>query len=474
MFEELRYKFQFIDKKNLLVLIIIAIILLIAAVSLILLGMKKEIPSPQEQKQPEQNVYHHVPLTKDDCENKTDDREKQKCFDGLEQIDVFIENNYIKCLDIKTLEVRDGCLLNFAYSILSDDDLCLAISDPKRRGTCIDRIVITNRDKDACKKHFGDEPFECQECIDRITAFNIGEDKNPEKIYECKEIKSLEYPRLCLWMSFANTFNNNCELVPLEFRPYCIAYYTIQGAVTKEHCSAITLGPYRDFCLVKVEAGGWDRIGFLDSDNDGINDWNDLFMGLDPKNPDTDGDGLSDGDEMSVYHTNPMEKDTDGDGLSDYEEVMVYHTHPQKPDTDGDGILDGKEIKNKTNAFSGDRDKDGLSDRMEKKIGTDINNKDTDGDGVTDKDEWNRGTDPLISGNVLSDTDKDGLRDLDEAFYGTDRLDYDTDNDGISDGKEVKNLTNPLGKGDMDFDNDGISDKIEIKRGTNPVVPDAK
>jgi hypothetical protein len=476
MFEELRYKLQYIDKRILIIAAVAAVVLLIAIIYIVFSGKKQEPQAPlQEQKlETEQDVYHYVPLTKNDCENTTDKKEKQKCFDRLEHINVLQQNNYIKCLNVETLEIRDDCLLNFAYSILLDDDLCLAISDPKKRGRCIDRIVITNRDKEACKKHFGHEPFECQECIDRITAFNTGEDKNPEKIYECKEIKSLEYPRLCLWMSFRDTFNNNCSLVPLEFRPYCIAYYTIQGASTVKHCSAITLDQYKDFCLAKVNAGGWKGVAYLDSDNDGVTDWNDLFMGLDPKNPDTDGDGLSDGDEMSVYHTNPIEKDTDGDGLTDYQEVMVYHTHPQKPDTDGDGILDGKEIKDKSNAYSGDRDKDGLSDKIEKKIGTDINNKDTDGDGITDKDEWKRGTDPLIHGPVLSDTDKDGLKDLDEAFYGTDRLNPDTDGDGISDGKEVKNLTNPLGKGYMDFDNDGVSDKIEIKRGTNPVVPDAK
>jgi hypothetical protein len=37
--------------------------------------------------------------------------------------------------------------------------------------------------------------------------------------------------------------------------------------------------------------------------------------------------------------------DTDHDGLTDYEEVHVYHTNPLNPDTDGDGYLDGAEVK---------------------------------------------------------------------------------------------------------------------------------
>ena len=38
--------------------------------------------------------------------------------------------------------------------------------------------------------------------------------------------------------------------------------------------------------------------------------------------------------------------DTDHDGLTDYQEVHVYHTDPLKADTDGDGYNDGDEVKN--------------------------------------------------------------------------------------------------------------------------------
>ncbi len=41
-------------------------------------------------------------------------------------------------------------------------------------------------------------------------------------------------------------------------------------------------------------------------------------------------------------------QDTDGDGLSDWDELNVYHTSPYLADTDGDGIPDGVEVKNGT------------------------------------------------------------------------------------------------------------------------------
>lgn len=42
-------------------------------------------------------------------------------------------------------------------------------------------------------------------------------------------------------------------------------------------------------------------------------------------------------------------RDTDRDGLSDFDELYVYGTSPYLPDTDGDGIADGQEVQKKTN-----------------------------------------------------------------------------------------------------------------------------
>lgn len=52
--------------------------------------------------------------------------------------------------------------------------------------------------------------------------------------------------------------------------------------------------------------GGDGRPGALDTDGDGLPDRRESALGLDPNNPDTDGDGIQDG-----------EDDADGDGLPD-------------------------------------------------------------------------------------------------------------------------------------------------------------
>jgi hypothetical protein len=52
---------------------------------------------------------------------------------------------------------------------------------------------------------------------------------------------------------------------------------------------------------------------------------------LDLKLVDTDGDTISDWDELFIHGTSPYLEDTDGDGLSDYEEIFIYKTDPLCP-----------------------------------------------------------------------------------------------------------------------------------------------
>jgi outer membrane protein OmpA-like peptidoglycan-associated protein/opacity protein-like surface antigen len=84
--------------------------------------------------------------------------------------------------------------------------------------------------------------------------------------------------------------------------------------------------------------------GPLDSDGDGLSNAKEDELGTDPYNPDTDGDKLTDGEEVLDYGTNPLEPDTDWDGLKDGEEVHRYDTDPLDPDTDDGGVSDGHEV----------------------------------------------------------------------------------------------------------------------------------
>jgi hypothetical protein len=124
-----------------------------------------------------------------------------------------------------------------------------------------------------------------------------------------------------------------------------------------------------------------------DRDQDGIDNWDEFQNGTNPSLADTDGDGLLDGGNITVTSsdsrftawaaegilftdagaqrtfrgeapmgTDPLNPDTDGDGLSDGVETDTgifvdagnTGTDPLNPDTDGDGIPDGIEVANAT------------------------------------------------------------------------------------------------------------------------------
>jgi len=92
--------------------------------------------------------------------------------------------------------------------------------------------------------------------------------------------------------------------------------------------------------------------------------------------------------------------DTDGDGLPDAWETTVYHTDPQNADTDGDKNDDWTEIWNGFNPLGKglsaptDFDGDGLNELLELRFGTDPTIADTDQDAHGDGEEVGAGFSP--------------------------------------------------------------------------------
>lgn len=212
-----------------------------------------------------------------------------------------------------------------------------------------------------------------------------------------------------------------------------------------------------------------------DRDGDGLGKCDEEKLGTDPNNPDTDGDGLTDGDEVMKYKTDPLKADTDGDGLNDYDEIYKYKTDPLKADTDGDGLKDGEEVtKYKTDPLKADTDGDGLKDGDEVlKYKTDPLKVDTDGDGLSDGDEVMKyKTDPL-----KIDTDGDGLNDYEEvSVYKTDPLKKDTDGGSVDDGVEVRRGTDPLDAEDdvVKMDVPIVLEGITFATGKADITPESE
>lgn len=140
-----------------------------------------------------------------------------------------------------------------------------------------------------------------------------------------------------------------------------------------------------------------------DQDGDNYPDAQELEIGLDPYNPDTDGDGVADGDEANIYGTDPFYWDTDGDGLGDGQELYELRTDPLAFDGDGAATSDTVSAPapetqaldaSGSTSSAGDSDGDRLSDEDEAALGTDPGNPDSDGDGYYDGDEAALGTSP--------------------------------------------------------------------------------
>lgn len=94
-------------------------------------------------------------------------------------------------------------------------------------------------------------------------------------------------------------------------------------------------------------------------------------------------------------------QDSDNDGLQDHDEIR-YGTNYENPDTDGDGYRDGIEARNGYAPLSrksarlrtADSDNDGVTDEEELLLGIDPGKADTDGDGFRDRTEIEKGYDP--------------------------------------------------------------------------------
>lgn len=207
-----------------------------------------------------------------------------------------------------------------------------------------------------------------------------------------------------------------------------------------------------------------------DDDNDGVSDAIELDYGLKPKNKDTDGDRISDGDEFGSSVTaadsdgddviDALDDDSDNDGItdrleagddligtppihSDADAVADFRDDDSDDDTIKDGLDNCRLVPNETQV---DTDGDKIGDACE---------GDTDGDGINDTDD----NCPSVKNADQKDNEKDGLGDT---------CDDDDDNDSVGD--EIDNCPLVANANQIDVDKDQIGDacdpSIAIDAGT--------
>ncbi len=261
-------------------------------------------------------------------------------------------------------------------------------------------------------------------------------------------------------------------------------------------------------------------ISLADDDFDTLQNGDEIKMGTNPEDADTDNDGIRDGDEIDwdvdsdgdgewqdnlwyedhFYNDgiNALDSDSDNDGVPDGTEsgVIEGHSHTYKNSISDDprdqmyeypilfeeGEAPDKDGNTTTDPFLNDTDGDGLFDGWDdlnnnsiydpgEEVGEDINANgrvdagetdpniaDTDGGGVEDGAEIAKGTDPLDPEDdfLVQDSDGDGYPDDIDTFPNQPNEWEDTDDDGIGD------------NADTDDDDDGYLDEWEDSLGTDP------
>ncbi|MFT5640674.1 MAG: hypothetical protein ACI9A7_000771 [Cyclobacteriaceae bacterium] len=204
-----------------------------------------------------------------------------------------------------------------------------------------------------------------------------------------------------------------------------------------------------------------------DSDNDGLADFIELYLGTDIAMADSDEDGL-----MDIFETdNGQLIDTDGDGLIDAVDTDSDNDGKTDleegiADNDGDKILNFRD-PNEKDGLTGDLDNDGLTNIIETSLLLDPENNDSDMDGLGDYWETNGGwgidtdLDQTIDALDL-DSDNDGKPDSEEGMI-------DIDGDEIVNFRDLNDADGPLG----DLDGDSLTNTQESELTTDPNLEDS-
>ena len=274
---------------------------------------------------------------------------------------------------------------------------------------------------------------------------------------------------------------------------------------------------------------------FIDNDNDTLADTWESDNGLNPASTDSDGDNISDPDEVGDINAptntdgvdliDALDTDSDNDGVLDIDEAGDADLNTAALDTDGDQTPDFRDLDSDDDTVNDDTDNCRLDQNLNQNdlddndIG-DACDDDVDGDGINDDGDGSGTVGDSIcadgvtancddnciivanptqddldqdgEGNACDDDDDgDGLTDIQEDADGsggvngdeTDPLNADSDGDGANDKDDLCPIVpDPLqddndgdGDGDLcddDDDNDNLSDTTEGQLGTDPFDDD--
>jgi len=183
----------------------------------------------------------------------------------------------------------------------------------QQKDNCIWTIAQSEVDSDVCDSIInGDTKEECHNDV----LFRLAEDSYLEG--DCQKISDESTKNSCLRLVEKNIVNDNkCAEYGVD-EVLCDQKSIFDQAVEESNpslCQSLVDDEMRGECEGSV------TIPPADNDGDGLDSDIESELGLDDNNSDVDGDGLTDGEEVNTYNTDPLNPDSDGDSFPDGTEV---------------------------------------------------------------------------------------------------------------------------------------------------------
>lgn len=234
------------------------------------LKFQEEIKSKEKkvrisQKVPEKEITTAV------CEGVEDKEIKAACLEYL-NFNNYVGNGDVSMCD-KLNTLNDVCIYKIAVD-KRDFDYCSRIKQSDIRDVCFSAAALSMRDETYCAKSSNSDKESY--CRDILLSSRVSD------ISQCALIKKPSY--------FANCVNNSkqdCqELEDETLVKNCQAWRLFSNIIDNgdgEYCDILPLDNF-----VKVCQNYFLDNKYLDSDNDKVNDWEELNFGTDPFSSDED------------------------------------------------------------------------------------------------------------------------------------------------------------------------------------------
>ena len=269
-------------------------------------------------------VYKNTDIfVKSEFSNKTDDPDQKATAEPI-PIAQEVEKIKQKYESIENQHAKEIKIDNEIYELAlksGDEEACLLISNDRSRNICVKHVALQLLDTNLCQDIIDQE--EKDNCFNEV---NLAKAENNKDLSLCNQIIDEMLKLTCLERIISQGINaTECNQIPLRYSPrtpennyetelrdLCVSKVLHKQAVANNNeslCEEIPLRYIMAKCLGKLKSIPLDS----DSDNDGLNYYEEIIYNTNPDIADSDGDGFLDGEEVKSGY-NPK-----GDG-----KVMRY------------------------------------------------------------------------------------------------------------------------------------------------------